>query len=57
MLFELYNPFFLLPSEKAYESCKINVVLKFNELLPSNCSSLGPSSCLAKCLCSKCYAM
>ena len=42
---QLYNPFFLLPSEKAYESCKINLVLKFNKLLPSNCSSLGPSSC------------
>ena len=32
------------------------LVLKFNELLPSNCYSLGPSSCLAKCLWSKCYA-
>ena len=57
MLFHSYIILFLLPSENAYESCLINLVLKFNKLLPSNCSSLWPSSCLAKFLWSKCYAM
>ena len=57
MLFHSYIILFFLPSEKAYESCKINLVLKFNKLLLSNCSSLEPSSSLAKCLWSKCYAM